>query len=125
MSRRGRRQAEALPDLLLPLGAARVLSSPYVRCRQTVDPVAVALGVALEASDDLAEGAGLAALDLARGAGAGAVLCTHGDVTYDLVHLLHRQGVVDRPADTQKGATWVLELAGERVTAARYLPPPA
>lgn len=76
LDKRGRKQAEKLRERLLAAGVMRVLSSPYVRCVQTVEP----LGLEIELDERLAEGAPreetlalLAALD-------GAVACTHGDV---------------------------------------------
>lgn len=78
LDERGRRQAEELVPLLLELGAARVVSSPYVRCVQTVEPLAAALGVELEEDERLAEGEGSAAACLL--AEDGVVACTHGDV---------------------------------------------
>jgi 8-oxo-dGTP diphosphatase len=100
-----------------------VLTSPYLRCLETVKPLAAALGVGVELSEDLAEGADLRALDLTRRAGGGAVLCTHGDVALDILNLLHRQGAVKGHVQSQKGSTWVLELDGDQVRSARYLPP--
>ena len=62
LSQEGRAQAEALPETLAEFGVARVLSSPYLRCTQTVEPLAAALRLPVEPSDDLAEGAGSVAL---------------------------------------------------------------
>ena len=122
---RGRRQAAALVGQLTPLAASgRVISSPYVRCVETVEPLAAARRVAVEVSPALAEGAGLAILDLVREAGAGAVLCTHGDVLYDLLQHLARHGVIGGPAPLDKASTWVLQLDGEAVRSATHLPPP-
>ena len=75
---RGRRQAAALVEQFAALGVRRVLSSPYVRCVETVEPLAAALGLTVEIDDRLAEGAGRAAHDLLRQDGA--VCCTHGDI---------------------------------------------
>jgi len=80
---KGRRQAEALVEILLPLGVGRIVSSPYVRCVQTVEPLAVALGLEVEEDDRLAEGAGHAARALL--AEDGVVACTHGDVVDELL----------------------------------------
>jgi phosphohistidine phosphatase SixA len=80
---RGRRQAAGLVDLLSPLGVRRVISSPYVRCLETVAPLAVELGLPVEQDDRLAEGAGRAALELLREDGV--VCCTHGDVVGDVL----------------------------------------
>jgi 8-oxo-dGTP diphosphatase len=80
---RGRRQSAELVDLLRPFGVRRVVSSPYVRCVQTVEPLAAALGLRLELDDRLGEGEGRAALALIQKDGI--VLCTHGDVARELV----------------------------------------
>jgi len=76
LDKRGRKQAKRLRDVLLAHDVRRVLSSPYVRCTQTVAP----LGLDIEPDERLAEGAPpqrtlelLASLD-------DAVACTHGDV---------------------------------------------
>jgi phosphohistidine phosphatase SixA len=79
---RGRLQAEVLADLIGPLGVQRVVSSPYLRCVETVEPLAAELGVPVEQDDRLAEGAGRAAFELLHEDGV--VLCTHGDVVGDL-----------------------------------------
>ena len=104
---RGRRQAAALVDLLRPLGVRRVLSSPYVRCVETVEPLAAALELPVEHDDRLAEGAGHAALELVREAGV--VCCTHGDIV---------EAVLGR--GLKKGAAVVLS-GGDVV---REIPPP-
>jgi 8-oxo-dGTP diphosphatase len=76
---RGRRQALALRDLAAR-GITRIVSSPYVRCVETVEPLATTLDLAIDVDARLAEGADpqdalalLAELD-------GGVACTHGDV---------------------------------------------
>jgi 8-oxo-dGTP diphosphatase len=104
---RGRLQAAAIVELLLPLGLSRVVSSPYVRCLETVEPLAAALEVPVEADDRLAEGAGLAAAELVRETGV--VCCTHGDI----VEAVLGRGLL-------KGAAVVLN--GDDVV--REIPPP-
>lgn len=118
LSTDGDDQSEALVATLAGLGVARVLSSPYVRCVQTVAPLAAARGLDVEPLDALAEGSGEAALELVRHHLAGdghLVLCTHGDVVEHVLDGLE----VQRAEETPKGATWVLDAGG-----ARYLPPP-
>ena len=80
---KGRKQAAALVESLEPLGVRRVVSSPYVRCVETVEPLAAALGLAVEHDDRLAEGAGAAAAELL--AEDGVVACTHGDIVEALL----------------------------------------
>jgi 8-oxo-dGTP diphosphatase len=80
---RGRRQAAALVELFGALEVRRVLSSPYVRCVETVEPLAAARGLPVELDDRLAEGAGGTALELLREDGV--VCCTHGDVAAEVL----------------------------------------
>jgi phosphohistidine phosphatase SixA len=81
---RGRRQAAKLVAPLVELGVQRVISSSYVRCVQTVEPLAEALGVEVELDDRLAEGAGRAALELLEEVD-DAVACTHGDIVEEVL----------------------------------------
>ena len=128
LSKKGRRQALALVDQLAAVPVERVLSSPYVRCVESVEPLARARRLAVEQSEALAEGAGLGALlGLVKElAGSSAALCTHGDLMDEATDLLVGQGVI-RPEEVryQKGGTWLLEEKAGRLLAARYLPAPA
>lgn len=80
---RGRRQAVEIAATLRSEDIRRVVSSPYVRCVQTVEPLAAELGLEVELDERLAEGAGGAAQPLLEEAGV--VACTHGDVVHDLL----------------------------------------
>jgi phosphohistidine phosphatase SixA len=55
LDKRGRRQAEALVESLTPFPIARILSSPYDRCVQTVEPLAAARGLPIETREELGE----------------------------------------------------------------------
>jgi phosphohistidine phosphatase SixA len=112
----GRRQAEGLVELLRERAPSRVLSSAYARCRQTVEPLARALGLAVERRHELEEGA---SADDIRGLGAEVagevvVFCTHGDVVEAVLG-----------SESEKGSTWVLGLDGGKLKRIEYLPPPA
>jgi broad specificity phosphatase PhoE len=130
LTKPGRRQADALVELFAGAPFARLVSSPYVRCVQTLEPLAAARDLAVDVAAELAEGAGAdAALELALSlAAAGpAALCTHGDVMQLGVMTLAASGVplVDGgPFDCAKGSTWILEVAGGSFAGARYVPPP-
>lgn len=52
---RGSEQAEALADFLSPRPIARIVSSPYLRARQSVEPLARKLGLEIELDARLAE----------------------------------------------------------------------
>jgi broad specificity phosphatase PhoE len=129
LSGRGHRQARLLVDLLRDAKFDRVLSSPFVRCMETVVPIAGERGLPVEPVDALAEGARLDdALTLVRKhSTSGAILCMHGDVMPMLLDHYASVGVdIDNPRQWPKGCTWVLETdnTGE-VVRVRYLDPPA
>lgn len=125
---RGHRQARLLADELRDANFDRILSSPFVRCMETVVPLAGNRGLAVEPADELAEGAPLdAALALVRKhANAGAVLCTHGDVVPMLLDHYAAAGA-DIPAEREwpKGCMWTLhtDSTGEVIRASYTLPP--
>ena len=82
---KGIRQAAGLRDQLGVYPVARIASSPYLRCTQTVAPLSGELGVPIEKRRELEEGASLEeTLALLRELGDAAVLCTHGDVLENL-----------------------------------------
>jgi phosphohistidine phosphatase SixA len=123
-------QAAALVDTLAPFVPARIVTSPLLRCMQTVTPLGDALGIPIEPSPSLVPEAGTAATLLAREVtidGPGAiVLCTHGEVIHDMQALLAHDGLPGfSPASLrEKGSVWVLDRTDGRFTGARYLPPP-
>lgn len=113
LTAKGEAQADALVPLLGEFDIVRVVSSPYLRCSQTVAPLAAARGLAVEPSDELAEGAATEGLALVHSLLTGAgdtVLCTHGDV---MEHVLDGLGV-RRDGWARKGETWVLDAGGGR-----------
>jgi phosphohistidine phosphatase SixA len=124
LSPRGRVRADALVPILAVYRPQRVLSSPFVRCCETVRPVAESLGLAVESVDELAEGHGDDAIKLlATMAGESAVLCTHGDVANALLDFL----VPDPKANgrtgmrLQKGDVWIVQSTGETLAIAEHL----
>lgn len=131
LTENGRRQADELVAQLGDAGVTRVLSSPAVRCVQTVEPLARRLGLEVEESDALAEGAAAEeVVGLARGVArtGTALLCTHGDVIPTLLDALAEADGLPLPDayPCAKGSTWRLEADGSgRFVAASYLPAPA
>jgi 8-oxo-dGTP diphosphatase len=126
LTKAGRRQAEGLIELLREVPVSRVVSSPFLRCVQTVTPLARGLGLPVEPAPVLAEGAAAsAAIDLLLALPEFAVACSHGDVIPDTIGALHRCGMeIVGPPDWRKGATWVLERDGTNWERAYALPPP-
>jgi 8-oxo-dGTP diphosphatase len=122
---KGELQAAALVRLLEMWTPTRVLSSPYVRCVQTVEPIAVKLGLQVEPTPGLAEGAGPVGVALVREVADGTVvLCTHGDIILEILQSLAGDGLDLGPAPAQaKGSTWVLESRRHRFVNATYVRP--
>lgn len=127
LTKAGRRQAVMITEALSDAPVTRVLSSPYVRCRQTVEPLAEQLRLPVDLADALGEGALLSeTLALVDKVGDDtAVLCTHGDVMGELLAHCVRQGVRVESNLLPKGSTWVFETEAGAIVDARYVPPPA
>ena len=98
----GRGQTAALAPTLERFRIERVLTSPYLRCVQTVEPLAAARRVPLEYRDELADDADPAEARRLIGElaaeGKPAALCAHGDLIQELL-----------AEELPKGAVAVLE----------------
>lgn len=129
LTKRGERQAGAIAELLGKADVRRILSSPAVRCIDTVVALATKLGLEVKVSDELTEGAGgRSAYDLVLDLGTrtgDSVLCTHGDIVPEVLRRAARDGArTPNVPRWTKGSTWVLDTDGEKLTDARYIPPP-
>ncbi len=126
LTEKGHAQAAAL---VTAIGSAPVtlVSSPYVRCVQTLEPLARAHTLDVTVDDRLAEGASLeSALSLMDEVPDGAVLCSHGDVIPMLVDALIRRGMVLESSvpGVKKGSWFVLVRESGRWTQATWHPAP-
>jgi len=127
LTKAGRRQADELVQRLSAFSFARVITSPHVRCKETVEPLAKARKLAVEAADQLAENTDADdVLAFIKTLGSRpALLCSHGDVIADLMTNLVNDGLAtESELRWEKGSTWVLESDGETFLYGRYLPPP-
>jgi 8-oxo-dGTP diphosphatase len=127
LTKSGQRQAEALAGMLEREPIDKILSSGYLRCVQTLEPLATRRKLPVQAVKELEEGAGgesvLRLVQKFRGRNV--VLCTHGDVVEELLERLISEGLVQRArANLEKGSTWVLGEKDGKVTGAKYLPAP-
>lgn len=128
LTRRGRAEAIGLVDLLSPYGPRRIVSSPYLRCTQTVEPLSEALGSPIERSERLVPSADGRAVLLVRELAVGEgpiVVCTHGETIEALQRRLGRgrKWRFHPGAPHEKGSVWVLHAAGDRFVEAAYVPP--
>jgi 8-oxo-dGTP diphosphatase len=129
LTHKGRRQALAIADALAASGLGRLVSSPYRRCTQTLEPLADRLGLTVDGDMRLAEGAdGVEALTLADELCKehdAAVVCSHGDVIPDMLRILKATTARFKdPFIWPKGSTWVVTWDGDRWADARYIAPP-
>lgn len=128
LTKRGRREADALAERLREEPFARLVSSPFLRCVQTLEPLAVAIDLPIETTELFAEGAGADGavellLSLVRDAPI--ACCTHGDVLFDVVRSVASSGVpLDGPPDVPVASAWILEVEDDRVTGGRFVERP-
>jgi 8-oxo-dGTP diphosphatase len=127
LSKLGWKQSEAIAKRLALKGASSLYSSPYVRCTQTLEPLAARLGLEIQSDDRLLEGAAFEpVLELLGEVTTGAVLCSHGDIIPETIQALARRGMeVQTPPDWRKGSIWVLRRKGDRITKGKVWPPPS
>lgn len=111
---RGLAQASGLVQRLAPFELERIVSSPFVRCVQSVEPLAAARGLEVEPVDALAEGAGG---DQVRSL----LFDLHGTAT---AVCGHRPELVPLLGKTKKGATVVVEAANGKLGELGRLSPP-
>lgn len=126
LSNKGWRQAELIAQRLAAVGVAELRTSPYLRCRQTLEPLGRLVDLEVLDEPALAEGGPFeAVLELLEQLPDGAVLCSHGDLIPDTMVALARRGCrIDSEPDWRKGSIWVLERTGGVVESAVVWPPP-
>ncbi|MGB9347139.1 MAG: phosphoglycerate mutase family protein [Ilumatobacteraceae bacterium] len=113
----GHARAEVLAELLELTSASRIVSSPYVRCVQTVEPLSARQRRSVELSDSLAEGASVEAmLHLLRRLPDGSVACTHGDMLGELARVVDSVDGLVGPISFDKGGVWVLARNGDALS---------
>jgi 8-oxo-(d)GTP phosphatase len=147
LTRGGLRQAAALGTRLCAAvdpSHTRIGSSPALRCRETLDPLAQDLGLPIASLEQLAEGSShLDALAALRALGAEdtgggvtaprgrplrthVVACSHGDVMWGLLDELEPLGLLlPYPSSVPKACTLEIDFSGDTVVALRFLPPPS
>jgi len=126
LSKHGWRQANAVGKRLAGKDVTELYASPYVRCVQTLEPLADRLGTKVHIDDRLAEDRPFeGVLDLLADVTTGAVLCSHGDIIPATIQALSRRGMeLQGPPDWRKATVWLLKRKGDRITKGRVWPPP-
>jgi 8-oxo-dGTP diphosphatase len=127
LTKSGHAQAKALADRLDGEGVTSLLSSPTLRCVQTLEPLAERVGSTVQIDKRLAEGTPFEqVLVLLEEVEDGAALCSHGDVIPEVIDALIRRGLeVTTEPQWRKGSVWILARDGDRfVSAAAEQPLP-
>lgn len=127
LSNKGRTQSDLLATRLAPLASGELVSSPYLRCIETLQPLAAKIDGAVRTDERLAEDTGFdGALALLSELADGSVLCSHGDVIPETIGALQRRGcrIVTEP-DWRKASVWVItrDPDGEFPEAGAWPPP--
>lgn len=133
LDERGRQHAEELTRLLARFEVGEIHSADFVRCVQTVEPLADALGLTIKEEPLLSEDGypareaeAAALIRRLGGTHSATVVCSQGDVIPSLLTRLADEDHVDLPDPLpyKKAATWVLSFDGDRLFSADYQPPP-
>ena len=100
----GRRQAERLAATLAAYGIRRVVTSPSVRCLQTVRPYAEEAGLKVREDDGLSEEGATRktvtlAIEKALGSTRNTLLCSHRPVLPDLFEVLGLEPIALAPGE--------------------------
>lgn len=140
LTKRGHEQARLIAAHLSDLDGrrpTRVLSSAAVRCRETVQGLAAAVGLEVVEADWLMEGAHpdiafehlrklVRRLDPPSGTGGPLAACSHGDVIWGILDRLARLGVsLGTHPDVAKGSVWIIEMPLRAPLTAKYFQPDA
>lgn len=118
LSKTGWKQAGAVADRLTKKGKGVLIASPYVRCVQTLEPLAAIRGSEVTVDSRLQEGGNFEpVLELIDEVPDGSVLCSHGDIIPAVIQALHRRGMeLQTPPDWRKASIWVLRRKDSRIT---------
>lgn len=127
LSPKGWKQSELLADRLAALDVGGLYSSPYLRCVQTLEPLAERSHRPIEIEQRLCEEEPFEpVLDLLAEVPPGSVLSSHGDIIPATLAALERRGTAIRtPPDWRKASVWVLKRNKRGVIVhATVWPPP-
>lgn len=127
ISTKGQEQVASLTTRLVRTPITDVISSPSLRCEQSVGPLAARLGLHVKSVGALRrESPPDKVIRLIRKQrGKRTVMCSHGETIGPLIQRLAEDPNVDfrGPLEWPKGSIWVLTTRRKRIVKARYVPP--
>ena len=127
LTKKGKRQAQAVADYLADRGIERIVTSPFDRCVQSVKPLAKMIKAEIEVDHALAEGPDIdAAYNLIDSlVGYNSVLCSHGDVIPAVINRMMWAGLsIESRFYCSKGSIWEINAEMGKFTIGHYVPPP-
>lgn len=147
LTKAGLAQAKTLAAHLAASPVTRIVTSPFTRCVETVEPLAARLDLPIEIADALGESPGVPVLDggdtwvasawlggralalidqiVGEEPNGHAVLCSHGDVVPSVMAALAgRDGLEIGDVHLKKGARFRLTFKGPKCIAVEAVPPP-
>lgn len=119
-------QSKALAATISALKPTLLMSSPYLRCMQTLQELGAQTGLQVREEPRLAEDSDLDAfVGLLESIEDGAVLCSHGDMIPAAIRMLEGRGMnITTQPDSRKASVWVIDRDGAEFTSAAAWPPP-
>ena len=128
----GQRQAEELVRLLAHFDPTEIISADFVRCRETVEPLAAALSLTISEEPLLSEldypgheDVLVERLRVLGGSHRTSVACSQGEVIPNVLDRLASHDDVDLPdGPTRKAGTWALTFQDSRLVSGEYFAPP-
>ena len=127
LSKKGWKQADLVGKRLAKHQPSILLSSAYVRCIQTLEPLGDRLDLEVEIDKRLTEHEPLEPLlELIGEAPKNAVLCSHGDLIPAAIHRMKKDGAkIATQPDWRKASVWVLQRSKHGcIVKATAWPPP-
>lgn len=126
LSRHGRDQADRIAAALEPLRPSRLVTSPLLRCIETLQPLAERLGVPVEERPALAPDGASGAASLCQellaqhltqrqsthGPRAPWVICTHGEILSVVLPVVAGGVALPEQPPGAKGSMWLLDAEG-------------
>jgi 8-oxo-dGTP diphosphatase len=126
LSDKGWEQAHAIAKTLIDLKPTALISSPAVRCMQTLEPLSEATKIKIVSDQRLFEDGDVAKMiELLEDAQDSSVISSHGDMIPEVIKILQRRGMeINSKPDWRKAAVWVVEHTKNGFKSAFVMAPP-
>ncbi len=126
LSDKGWEQSQAIAEKLIELKPSALISSPAVRCVQTLEPLSEATKIKIVTDQRLFEHGDVdQMIDLLEDVQDSTVISSHGDMIPEAIKLLQRRGMgIGSKPDWRKASIWVVERTKNGFISAVAIAPP-